>query len=345
MGDLRVGVIGAGAIGREHIARIHNKLQGAVVTAVCDINEQSAKEAAAICGARVLPDSEALIADDAVDAVVVACYDPAHAAAVLGCIAKGKPVFCEKPLATTAEDCKKIVDAEMAFGRKLVQVGFQRRYDKGYLQLKELLGSGELGEPLMVHCAHRNVSVADNYDTTYAVYSTAIHEIDAVHWLIDDEYVSAQVILPASTRHTRPDFLRDPQFMLLRTAKGRLIDIEVFVNCRYGYDIQCEVCCEDGIARLPEPSFPSVRKNAMLSTRLETDWKQRFIDSYDVEFQDWIDSTHKGEVNGPTAWDGYVAAVTADALVKSQKTGAEVPISTGAAPAFYAGVSPELSRV
>lgn len=335
MDNLRIGVIGTGAIGREHAIRLENKIAGATVVAVNDINEQSAQSTADAVGARVEPTMESLIAAEDVDAVVVACNDENHARAVLGCIGRGKPVFCEKPMATTQDDCKKIVDAEMAFGRKLVQVGFMRRYDKGYLQMKEIIDGGEFGRPLMVHCAHRNASVADNYNTTYAVYSTAIHEIDTIHWLIDDEYVSAQVIMPASTRHTDPGFLRDPQLMILRTAKGVVIDLEVFVTCQYGYDIQCEVCCEDAIVKLPEPSFPSVRKNAMNTVALETDWKQRFIDAYDVEMEDWVSSTLRGEVNGPSAWDGYVAAVTADALVKSQTTGAVEAITTGETPVFY----------
>lgn len=335
MSDLRIGVIGAGAIGREHIQRIQTKMAGATVVAISEINPESAAKAAKDFSVRVEPDMSSLINASDVDAIVVACFDAVHAGAVLECIKAGKPVFCEKPLATTQEDTKRIVDAEMAFGRKLVQVGFQRRYDKGYLQVKELIDGGEFGAPLMVHCAHRNASVGDNYDTSYAIYSTAIHEIDAVHWLVDDEYESAQVIMPGPTRHTDPSFLKDPQFMILRTKKGILIDIEVFVNCRYGYDIQCEVCCEDGIIKLPEPNFPPVRKEAMNSVRLETDWKNRFIEAYDVEIQDWIDSTLKGEVNGPTAWDGYVAAVTADALHKSQSTGAVEPISTGTTPDFY----------
>ncbi|GHU35143.1 inositol 2-dehydrogenase/D-chiro-inositol 3-dehydrogenase [Clostridia bacterium] len=335
MGNLRIGVIGVGAIGQEHAARLHSKLSGSTVTAICDINAENAKKTADKHGVRVEPDMHAVINSKDVDAVVVSCFDGAHAEAVLAAIAIGKPVFCEKPMATKQEDCRKIVDAEIAFGKKLVQVGFQRRYDKGYLQLKDALNSGKLGAPLLVHAAHRNASVGANYDTSYAVYSTAIHEIDALHWLINDEYETAQVIMPGFTRHTKPDFLKDPQLMLLRTKKGVVIDLEVFVNCRYGYDIQCEIVCEDAIIKLPEPSFPTIRKDAMLTQQLETDWKLRFIEAYDIEMQDWIDSTLKGEVNGPTAWDGYVASVTADALVQSQKTGEVVKITTGETPKFY----------
>lgn len=334
MSELRIGVIGTGAIGREHIGRITNKLTGAKVVAVTDINAESAEAARAECGARVEKDSLSVVNSPDVDALIVASYGPAHAESVLQAIAAGKPVFCEKPLASTAADCKKIVGAEIAHGKKLVQVGFMRRYDKGYVQMKEMIAGGGMGAPLMVHCAHRNATVAPNYTTEMAVNDTAIHEIDILHWLIDDQYVSGQVIIPKSTKYARHG-LTDPQLMLLTTKSGIVIDIEVFVNCQFGYDIQCEVCCENGIIRMPEPSFPLVRKDAARSVALETDWKQRFIDAYDVEIQDWINSTLAGEVNGPTAWDGYLAAVTADALVKSQTTGCAEPIETGDAPDFY----------
>jgi len=334
MGTLKVGVVGTGAIGQEHIARITNKLVGAAVVAITDVNDANAKKAAALCGARVEKDSAGVVNAPDVDAVLVCSWGPAHAESVLQAIAAGKPVFCEKPLATTAKDCKKIVDAEVACGKQLVQVGFMRRYDKGYLQMKELIDSGEFGEPLLVHCAHRNAEVGESYVTPMAVYDTAIHEIDTLQWLVGDDYVTAQVITGKDTKHSHAK-LRDPQMMILRTKGGITIDIEVFVNCKFGYDIECEVCCEEGIIKMPEPNFPTVRKDMNRSVYIEQDWKRRFSGAYDVEIQEWINSTLKGEVNGPTAWDGYTAAVTADALVKSQETGGIEPITTGERPSFY----------
>ena len=100
------------------------------------------------------------------------------------------------------------------------------------------------------------------------------------------------------------------------------IDGEVFVNCRYGYDIQCQVVGEEGVANLPEPESVLLRRDAKLATAIMQDWKLRFIDSYDVELQDWIDAAEAGKVNGPNAWDGYFAAVTADACLEAKRTGA-----------------------
>ena len=98
---VRVGVIGAGWIGQEHIRRLTDTVTGAEVTAITDIDAARAEEAAARVGARVRADGAELITANDVDAVLVTSWGPTHAEHVLNAIAAGKPVFCEKPLATT----------------------------------------------------------------------------------------------------------------------------------------------------------------------------------------------------------------------------------------------------
>ena len=129
--------------------------------------------------------------------------------------------------------------------------------------------------------------------------------------------------------------LDDPIIVVLTTKSGVHIDGEVFVNCRYGYDIQCQVVGEEGVANLPEPESVLLRQEGKLSTSIGQDWKMRFIDSYDVELQDWIGAANTGKISGPNAWDGYFAAVTADACLEAKRTGASVSIVTPPRPAFY----------
>jgi myo-inositol 2-dehydrogenase/D-chiro-inositol 1-dehydrogenase len=333
---LNIGVIGVGMIGRAHIDRLTNKLVGAKVVALSDVNAKQADAlASGLQSAKVHSTGEALIEAPEVQAVVVTSSGPTHEAYALAAVKAGKPVFCEKPLATTAEACMRIVDAEIASGRHLVQVGFQRRYDKGYRALKKAIDDGAIGAPLMVHCAHRNPGVPEAYVSDMAIVDTFIHEIDALRWLVNDDYVSAQVLVPRNTKHTHAK-LDDPIVVLLETKNGVRIDGEVFVNCRYGYDIQCQVVGEEGVAGLPEPESVVLRRDAKLSTTIMQDWKLRFIDSYDVELQDWIDASQLGKVNGPSAWDGYFAAVTADACLQAKRSGAITPIITKPRPAFYA---------
>ncbi|TPE70184.1 Gfo/Idh/MocA family protein [Halalkalibacterium halodurans] len=334
---LRFGVIGTGAIGREHMKRIENKLSGGKIVAVTDVNQEAAKQVVTQMKleADVYPDDRSLVAADNVDAVLVTSWGPAHEANVLGAIEAEKYVFVEKPLATTAEGCMKIIEAEMNHGKRLVQVGFMRRYDKGYVQLKKAIDDHFIGEPLMVRCAHRNPEVGESYTDDMAIHDTLIHEIDVLHWLIDDEYESVSVSFPKKTKHALPH-LRDPRVVTLETKGGVLITAEVFVNCKYGYDIQCEVIGEEGIASLPEVDSISFRKRATLGTNILMDWKQRFIEAYDVELQHFIDSIKQsGEPSGPNAWDGYVAAITADAALKASNSGQKQFISLKEKPAFY----------
>ena len=97
---------------------------------------------------------------------------------VLECLKHNKYVFCEKPLAQTASDCEKIMQAELACGKRLVQVGFMRRYDRGYAAMKELIAGGRLGDPLMIHAAHRNVSQAPGFETDYAITPVSYTHLD-----------------------------------------------------------------------------------------------------------------------------------------------------------------------
>lgn len=333
---LKLGVIGTGAIGQEHIRRCSKVLQGAQVVAVSDINVDGAKAAIARLGidAEVFANGHDVVKSPNVDAVLVTSWDPTHEEFTLAAIEAGKPVFCEKPLAMSAAGCRRIVDAEIRFGKRLVQVGFMRPYDSGYRALKDVITKGEIGEPLMLHCAHRNPTVPENYTTDMAITNTLIHELDVLRWLTEDDYKSVQVVFPRSTSKTHAK-LRDPQVVLFETRKGIRIDVEIFVNCAYGYDIQCEVVGEEGIAKLPEPSAVQMRKNASLSTAILTDWKDRFIDAYDVELQAFINDATAGKLTGPSAWDGYAASVAADACHKAQESGAIEPVELPPRPAFY----------
>ena len=206
---ISVGVIGTGNIGQDHIRRITQALAGARVVAVTDIDSARAQRIAKELGGRAETTGQKIIAAEDVDAVIVTSIGSTHEEFVLAAIASGKPVFCEKPLATTAATCKRILD------------------------------------------------------------------------------------------------------------------------------IQCELVGETGVARLPEPANVPLRSEAKLSVEILTDWKKRFIGSYDVELQEWIHSVASGKISGPSSWDGYAAAVTADACVEAQKTGKIVEIKLGSRPVLY----------
>jgi myo-inositol 2-dehydrogenase/D-chiro-inositol 1-dehydrogenase len=332
---VRVGVIGVGMIGQAHIHRLTRTLAGVEVVAVTDVDPTRAAEvAASVAGATVHATGKDLIDDNSVDALLVTSWGPTHEEYVLASIAAGKPVFCEKPLATTREACRRILDAESAFGERLVMVGFMRRYDAAYQALKAAVAGDALGAPLLVHCAHRNATVPDLYTSDMAINDTSVHEIDIVRWLLDDEVVAARVLRPRRNSRAAAH-LTDPLVVLLEMAGGALVDVEVSVNIGYGYDIRCEVVAEAGTAALADNPGIIVRTGGRWGGAVPVDWRERFVRAYDAELQDWVDAVAAGSATGPSSWDGYAATVVSDACLEALRTGERVPISLGARPSLY----------
>jgi len=322
-------------IGRDHIRRLTQVVSGAEVVAVTDADERVAQEVASrLTGSPVHASGEDLIADERVDAVIVCSWGPTHEEYVLASLWAGKPVFCEKPLATTEEACSRIIDAEVEAGRRLVQVGFMRRYDAAYRAMKDVVDSGHIGTPLLVHSRHRNPSVPEHYTREMAITDTAVHDFDTVRWLLGEELVSATVLTPRRSRHGGE--LQDPLLMLFETESGALVDVETSVNIRYGYDIRGEIVGEDGTVALADTAPVLVRHSGTVSGRVPEDWRERFIRAYDVELQEWVDAVAAGRgATGPSSWDGYAAAVVSDAAVEALRSGTKVPVTLRDKPDLY----------
>lgn len=334
MSELKIGLIGTGAIGRTHMERINTKLQGARVVACADPSAAFGLSVAEKLGLHGYDDPLKLIADPEIDAIINTTADPYHEQFVLAAIQAGKYIFCEKPLAPTAEACKRIVEAEIIAGKQLVQVGFMRRYDAGYKQLKEAVASRKYGEPLLLHCAHRNPEVGESWDNASAVENSMVHEIDVLRWLLGEDYATAEVRYGKSTRRANKG-VHDPQIMILTTKSGVRIDVESFVSNGQCYDIRCEIVCEDAILNLPKPATIEVLANTVRGNAVDADWSTRFVDAYNTEFQAWINATKEGRVDGPSAWDGYACQVAAAAASKARDTQTIQPIVYDEMPALY----------
>src|SRR6476661_5165122 len=328
MSDLRIAVLGVGMMGADHVARISQKIAGARVSVVNDyVTEKAEQLAATIPGCRAIADPLDAIADPDVDAVVLATPGPTHEKQLLACLEYGKPVLCEKPLTTDVATSLEVVKREAELGKRLIQVGFMRRFDHEYAQLKALIDSGDLGRALVLHCAHRNPAVPPSFDSAMVVRDSLVHEVDVTRFLFDEEIVSIQIIKP-NANPGAPEGLADPQIAVLRTTSGKHVDVELFVTTGVAYEVRTEVVAEKGSAIIGL-DVNMVRKTdaGTWGGQITPGFRERFGQAYDTEFQRWVDAVRSGvNVDGPGAWDGYAAAAVCEAGVESLNSGLPVDV-------------------
>ena len=333
---VRVGIIGVGLMGSDHARIFADAVSGVEVVSLYDADVARAKAMAEEIGARSVADTPlALIADKGVDAVVIASPDETHADLTLAAIAATKPVLCEKPLASSARECLDVIAAEVKLGKRLAHVGFMRRYDPSYVAMKAKWKSGELGEALMFHCVHRNVSAPHFFTSDMAITNSAPHEFDIVRFVLDSDVADITVFQPAAAAKGA---LVKPVFMVMRSVSGALIDVEIHNNAGYGYDVKGELVCERGTISLRPPVHSEVNGALANSIPVPADHRPRFAEAYRLQNQAWVRAiqadTHLAQ--GSSAWDGYAAMLSAEAGLRSMAEGRTVKIAMDAKPRLYA---------
>ena len=328
MSDLRIAVLGVGVMGADHVARITGRISNARVVVVNDyLAEKAEQVAASVSGARVVGDPLDAIAADDVDAVLLATPGPVHEKQLLACLEHRKPVLCEKPLTTEVETSLEVVRREAELEKPLIQVGFMRRFDPEYQQLKALIDGGELGQPLVMHCVHRNPAVPPSFNSAMIVKDSLVHEVDVTRFLFGEEIASVQIIRPAPNP-AAPAGLQDPQIAIFQTTSGRHVDVEVFVTTGVAYEVRTEVVGELGSATIGlDVGVVSKTSTGRWGGQISPGFRERFGLAYDIELQRWVDAVRSGvNVAGPTAWDGYAAAAVCAAGVQSLQTGERISV-------------------
>ncbi|MFD8143428.1 Gfo/Idh/MocA family protein [Streptomyces sp. NPDC059708] len=335
MNTLGIAVIGTGRMGADHVRRIGDTVGGARVVAVADPDGERVKAVAAgLEGASAFTDPAAAIAAPGVDAVLIASPGPAHEEAILHALERELPVLCEKPLTPDPEGALRVLEAERKVGRRLVQVGFMRRFDAEYERLKELLDGGGIGRPLFLHCRHRNASSPSFFTSDMLISDSVVHEVDAARWLLGQE-VTAVTVLSPTPSSAAPEGLRDPRLVLLETSGGALVDVEIFVNCGFGYQVRCEAVGESGSASIGDGHAMVVQSGGRWGGEITQDFTTRFADAYDRQVRRWVAAAARGRVDGPDAWDGYAAAAVSEAGLAAARDGVRTEVRLVERPELY----------
>ena len=304
--SIGVGVIGTGVMGAEHARILRQETPGAHLAGVFDAD--AARAQAVASGTAVFSDPRSLITSAQVDAIVIASPDATHAALTLSCIEARKPVLCEKPLASSAAEALNVVQAEVALGRRLIQVGYMRRFDPGYQEIKRVKDAGGVSGTVLLHNVHRNVRAPDWFTGQMALTNSFVHEIDISRWLLGSEIVSAHVASGPGG---------EPLMITMETDKNEIISTEVFVNATYGYHVHAELVGRQGTVALARPSLTLWNRDRAGGHSYPDNWVPRFQDAYRRQMADWVRAVKTGNSVGASAWDGYVASAIAEQIAET----------------------------
>jgi myo-inositol 2-dehydrogenase/D-chiro-inositol 1-dehydrogenase len=322
-------------MGADHIERLAHRTVGAEVAAVVDIDLARAKKAVETIPSAFAVSNIGEAFDQAgVDGVLIATPGFLHEEALLQIGERDLPILCEKPLTPDSASAWRIVQAEQRFGKKRIQVGFMRRFDADYQRLRHLIEAGELGDILMLHCAHRNPDTPSNFTNEMLINDSVSHEFDVIRYLTGEEIKNVQVRLGRKTRYAHAG-QHDPQQVLIETSNGVLADVEIFGNAQFGYQVATQAVFEKGIVNIGEDGGPYVRSAGRWGGEVTRSYIDRFKNAYDSEVQIWVDAAGKGEIGGPTAWDGYATAACCEAGLAAQKSGQTVEVSLQQKPSIY----------
>lgn len=331
---IRIAVIGAGLMGSDHARIVAEELSGAALQVVCDWDSCNAKSVANIyCAHDVADDPEKTIRRDDVDAVIIASPDFTHVPLSKACIAVRKRVLCEKPLSQQSAECVEVIQAEEVAGGRHVMLGFMRRYDRSYIEMRAALASGKLGRALMMHNFHRNVETpVSDFTGVMAITNSAPHESDVVRHVLGTEYTSITAHQPR-----RSDHRVAPVVMVLETVDEQLVTIEINNNAAYGYDVRAEIVGEAGSIATNNVAFTRTDVKFASSTRYDADWRGRYYEAYIRQNREFLSFVETGiyPETASDCWDGYCAAVVAESGVRALQTDTKQTVEMIEKPEFY----------
>lgn len=335
---IRVGLIGAGRAGMIHGVNFAGSVPGAILTAVADPSDEALQHARNELGdVELFSDYELLLQDGAVDAVVVVTPTNLHADVVTKAAAAGKHILCEKPMAMTVQECSRMISVCEEAGVKL-QIGFMRRFDRGFRYAWEQVAAGAIGDVVLVKSLTRGPSkpqpwMLDIHKSNGPLAEVSSHDIDTLRWFagsdICEVYAIAGNYRCDFAVKDYPDFY-DNVLVTTRFANRKQGLIEGSVYVKYGYDARAEILGTEGVLFVgglgaDRVQVVSHRHGSM--TPVVESWRTLFLEAYlkeDISFVECICNDTAPEVTG---LDGLQAVQVVNAGNQSIREGRPVTIS------------------
>ncbi len=329
---VRVGLVGAGRIGRSHAGLLARRVPGARLVAVADPRPGVAADLAGPLGARGLIDPAELFAADDVDAVVVTASSTAHAELVVAAATAGKGVFCEKPMGMSLEEIDAATRAAAEAGVAL-QVGFNRRFVPDWAAAHRLVTGGAVGTPHLLRSVTRDPGLADPAGVPpWTIFTqTLIHDFDTLLWLNPGaEAVSVHATADALVA---PDFkdagLLDTAVVVVTFDNGAIAVAEASFSAAYGYDVRGEVFGSAGMVTMGDGARTSLVHSGVHGRHVETARSdvELFGGAYVAELEAFVHAVRTGVTPPVGGYDARRAFAVALAAIASVESGAPAPVT------------------
>jgi len=204
--------------------------------------------------------------------------------------------------------------------------------------VRKLIVEGRLGELLGLHCKHRNPDVPATFFNEMLIFDSLVHEIDIVRFLTNSPIKSVE-IKHFKRNSNAPEGVNEPILALFETESGVLANVEMNVNVRFGYQVKTEAVFENGIADIGRVAGMELAFESEISKAEHLTYKTRFEAAYDAQVQRWVNAVALGTIDGPSTWDGYLAACAVEAGLEALKTGNKVAVKYATAPSLYGKVA------
>lgn len=331
---IRVAVIGLGAMGRFHLDTFRSLAPWVEVSAIADSYGPFVDQCTALVpDAAAFTDPIKCLESGGFDATLVATADATHYEIVRCCLDRRIPVLREKPLTTSPQHSLDLVRTEQKHGIRLVQVGFMRRHDADYRQMKRTLASGQAGTPMLVRHRNHNPSCAIDFGVEELIASTATHDIDLFRWFTEEEVAEVSCAVKRS-----PDGAAVTILLNLRSRSGILGLSEIGRGPGLQYDIGCEIVASAGSISLGVPTQLTLAiDGGGAATLLPKDWIERFGAAYRAQNISWATSLARNTPTGPTAYDGYANNAIVDAALQALTTGRTTSVDQVPATPLHTG--------
>ena len=252
---VRVGIIGAGRIGKVHIQSICTGVRNAVIKTVADpmMTEETAAWIKSMGDIKVTKDYKEILRDEEIDAVIICSSTDTHSGISVEAIEAGKHVFCEKPIDHDIEKIKKVMEA-LKGSKVKYQVGFNRRFDHNFRAVREAVAAGKIGDPHIIKVTSRD---PEPPSPAYVKVSggmfldMTIHDFDMVRYLAGSEVteVTAYGAALSGAGYDQYDDV-DTAIIMMKFENGALGVIDNSRAAHYGYDQRTEVHCDKGCVQV-----------------------------------------------------------------------------------------------